>query len=104
MTTSPFVKHSLNNHYNIDPDTNFIRIIYQHGPTDSWKVAPLITRAVKGSSFAIVMSLDSDANKFVSRIYYQDPELCLREHYYSHLGTTDQRALGEEISRLMSIH
>ena len=80
-------------------------MVYQCAPANSWKGAQLpIARAVKGSSFAIVRSPDTDANKIVSRIYYQDPELCLRERYYTHLGTTaDQWVLGEKISRLISI-
>ena len=81
-------------------------MVYQRGPANPWKGARLpIARAVKGSSFTVVRSLDSDTKKLVSRIYYQDPELCLKERYYSPLGTTtDQWVLGEEISRLTSIH
>ena len=86
----PFIKDPLNNYLNIDPYTNFIRMVYQCGPTNRWKEAPPIAKAVKGSSFAVIRSPDSDANKIVSRIYYQDLELCLREHFYNHLGTTAQ--------------
>ena len=90
-----FVKDPLNNCLNIDPNTNFIRMVYQRGPANPWKEAPPIVKAVKGSSFAVVRSPDSDAKKIVSRIYYQDPELCLKECYYSPLDTTDQWVFGE---------
>ena len=91
----PFVKDPLNNYLNIDPNTNFIRMVYQCGPANRWKEASLIARAVKGSSFAVVRSPESDANKILSRIYYQDPDLCLKEYYYSSLDTTDQLVPGE---------
>jgi hypothetical protein len=90
-----FVKDPLNNDLNIDPNTNFIRMVYQRGPANPWKEAQPIARAIKGSSFAVVRSPDSDANKIVSRIYYQDPELSLRERYSNHLGTIDQWVAGE---------
>jgi hypothetical protein len=92
---TPFVTDPLNNYLNIDPNSNFIRMVYQCGPTNRWKQAPHIARAVKGSSFAVVRSPDSDANKIVSRIYYQDRELCLSERCYNHLGTTDQWVASE---------
>jgi len=91
----PWVKDPLNNYLNIDPNTNFIRMVYQCNPTNRWKEAPPIAKAVKGSSFAIVRSPDSDLNKIVSRIYYQDAELCLREHCYNHSRYTDQWVPGE---------
>jgi len=91
----PFVKGQLNDSLNVDPNTHFIRMVYQRGPANAWKETPPIARAVKGSSFAVVRSPDSDTNNIVSRIYYQDPELCLREHYYSHLGTTGPWVPGE---------
>jgi hypothetical protein len=100
----PFIEDSLNNYFNIDPSTNFIRMVNQRGPTNTWKEALPITNAVKGSSFAVVRSPDSDANKIVSRIYYQDPELRLRERYCNHLGTTDQWVLGEQSYWIISIH
>jgi len=90
-----FVKDPLNNYLNTDPNTNFIRMISQHGPTNPWKEAPPIVKAVKGSSFAVVRSPNLDANKIVSRMYYQDPELCLKECYYSPLGSKDQWVGGE---------
>ena len=91
----PFVKDPLNNYLNIDPNTNFIRMVYQCGPANAWKEAPPIARAIKGSSLAVIRSPDSGAKKIMSHIYYQDPELCLRERYYNHLGTTDQWLAGE---------
>ena len=91
------VKGPLNNYYNIDPDTDFIRMVNQRGPTKPWKVALPIVRAVKGSKFAIIRD---PTNKRVSRIYYQDPELHLRESYYDHVGTMGQWIFGEHIPKL----
>jgi len=92
-----FVKDPLNHYLNVDPDADLIRMIYKHGPTKPWKeVAVPIATAVKGSSFAIIRK--PDTNRLVSRIYYQDPELCLRERCYDHLGTAKQWALGEQSS------
>ena len=99
-----FVKDPLNNDFNIDPSTNFIRMISQHGPANPWKEAPPIIKAVKGSRFAVVRSPNLDANKIVSCIYYQDPELYLKECYYSPLGTTDQWVAGELSQRIISIY
>ena len=93
--TISFIKDPLNNHLNIDPNTNFIRMVYQCGPANPWMEAPPITKAVNGSSFAVVRSSDLDAKQIVARIYYQDHELCLKECYYSPLGTTDQWVFGE---------
>jgi hypothetical protein len=94
----PFIKDPLNKYLNTDRNTNFIRMVYQRGAANPWKEAPPIAKAVKGSSFAVVRSPDSYANKIVSRIYYQDPELSLRERYckLNHVvGTTDQWVAGE---------
>ena len=92
----PFIKDPLDNYLKIDPNTNFIRTVYQCSPT-RWKEASPIARAVKGSSFAVVMSPESDANKIVSCIYYQDLELCLRECYYNHLGIRRHWVFGEQV-------
>ena len=70
-------------------------MVYRCNPTNQWKEALPIAKAVKGSSFAVVRSPDSDVNKIVSRIYYQDLELCLREHCYNHSDTMDQWVPGE---------
>jgi len=93
----PFVKDPLNNYLNIDPNTGFIRTVNQRGSTKPWKEALPIAKAVKGSSFAIIRD---PTNKVVSRIYYQDPELHLRELCYDHLGNTDQGVLGEQVPKL----
>jgi hypothetical protein len=98
----PFSKDLLNHYLNVDPDTSLIRMVYKRGPTKPWEEALPISTAVKGSSFAIIR--DPDTNRLVSRIYYQDPELRLRECCYDHLGTAGQWALGEQNSRFMSIH
>ena len=78
-------------------------MVYQSGPTQPWfQDALSIAKAVKGSSFSVIR--DPDANKIVSRIYYQDPKLRLRERYYDHLGSMDQWALGEQSSQLDYIY
>ena len=84
--------YRLNTYLNIDPNTNFIRMVYQRGPANPWKKAPPIVKAVKGSSFAVVKPHNLDASKMVSRIYYQDPELYLKECYYT---PSDQWVAGE---------
>jgi len=100
--TTSFSKDPPNNYLNIDPDIGLIRMVNRSGPTNAWKEAPSIAMAVKGSSFAIIRK--PEANKLVSRIYYQDPELRLRECCYDHLGTADEWTIGEQSSRFMSIH
>ena len=93
----PFIKGPLNNYLNIDPNTDFIQMVYQRGPMKSWKKSLPITSAVKGSSFSIIRDL---TNKQVSRIYYQDPEWHLRECCYDHLGTMGKWVLGEQVPEL----
>jgi len=69
-----------------------------------WNEALPFAKAVKGSSFAIIRD---PTNKRVSRIYYQDPELHLRECCYHHLGTMGQWVFGEQVPKLcpsMSVH
>jgi len=93
----PFVKDPLDNYLNIDPNTDFIRMVNKRGPTKPWKEGLPITRAVKGSSFAIIRD---PTNKRVSRIYSQDPKLHLRECYYDHLGTMGHWVFGEQVPEL----
>lgn len=69
-------------------------MVYKRGLTKAWEKALPVATVVKGSSFAIISQ--SDNNKLISRIYYQDPELRLKECCYDHLGTTDQWSLGEQ--------
>lgn len=69
---------------------------------EAWKEAPSVAMAIKGSSFAVIRK--PQANKLVSHIYYQDPELRLRECCYDHLGTANKWTIGEQCSRFMSIH
>lgn len=90
----------LNRYLIIDPKTDLIRVLHQRGTSTSWDERPDITKAVKGSSFAVVRCPDSDPNKIVSRIYYQDPDLYLRERYYDHLSTPAQWILGEQVPGL----
>ena len=87
-----FGKHPQNNSLKIDPNTNFIRMVNQCGSSQPWKEALPIAKAVRSSSFAIIRD---PTNKLVSRIYYQDPELHLKELCYDHLGNTDQGVFGE---------
>jgi len=75
-------------------------MVYKRGIMKAWEEALSVAMAVKGSSFAIIGQ--SDNNKLISRIYYQDPELRLRECRYDHLGTTNQWSLGEQSPYLMS--
>lgn len=88
---------SLNNYSNVDLETDFIRMAYGSALGGPWKPRPPITRALKGSTFAVVYFPDADGLT-VPHIYYQDPELRLREHcYYFHKATWGH---GVQISEL----
>ena len=80
----------------LDPKTDFIQKAYglQFGddPKKRWEVSPPITRAVAGSSIAAVILCDANG-RHGTHIYYQDPELYLREHYFDR--SLDQWLLGE---------
>ena len=60
------------------------------------------------SSMCVIVAATSEragstSNKesiLVSRIYYQDPELHLRELCYDHSGNTEQWILGEQVLEL----
>ncbi|KIM47250.1 hypothetical protein M413DRAFT_7795 [Hebeloma cylindrosporum] len=80
--------------YYQDINTDLIRVLYQLGSSTSWNEGPEIAMAVKGSGLAVVKCPESDANKIISRIYYQDPDLYLRERYFDHLGSLGQWVLG----------
>jgi hypothetical protein len=86
-----------NNDLKLDPNTNFIQIVYEDGPRKLWKIGRPITRAVNGSSIAVVKCFD-DNRQIYSRIYYQDPELHLKERYYD--SSTRQWVLGEQVPKL----
>jgi hypothetical protein len=92
-----FGKHPQNNSLKIDPNTDFMRAVNQRGSTQPWKEALPIAKALRGSSFAIVKD---PTIKLVSRIYYQDPELHLKELCYDHSGNTEQWVLGEQVLEL----
>ena len=92
------IKHPQNNYLKIDPDTDYIRMVYQYGPTKSWKEAPPIVRAVKDSSFSIIRD---PTDQRVSRVYYQDHELHLREFCYNLAGTSGRGTwdFGEQVPK-----
>ena len=92
-----FRKHPQHNSLKIDLNTDFIRMAYLRGPTKRWKEAQPIIKAVKGSSFAIIID---PTIKQVSHIYYQDPELHLKECYYDHLDTMRKWDLGKQVPKL----
>lgn len=58
-------------------------MVHQLGPTEEWNTHPPITQAVAGSSIAVVGFFDPNG-QYVPRVYYQDPELRLREHWFDH--------------------
>ncbi|KIM36576.1 hypothetical protein M413DRAFT_424693 [Hebeloma cylindrosporum] len=66
-----------------DPNTGFIQSVSEDGHLKRWTIGSPITRAVMGSSIAIVLYFDATGQS-IPRLYYQDPELYLREHYYDH--------------------
>ena len=55
----------------------------EDGLPKRWTTSPPIARAVMDSSIAIVLYFDA-TGQAVPHLYYQDPELYLREHYYDH--------------------
>ncbi|KIM47266.1 hypothetical protein M413DRAFT_7801 [Hebeloma cylindrosporum] len=65
--------------YYQEPTTDFIRMVSHSDSTKVWTDCPRIAKAAKNSSFAVVKCPNT---KLVSRIYYQDPELHLRERHY----------------------
>ncbi|KIM47269.1 hypothetical protein M413DRAFT_271918 [Hebeloma cylindrosporum] len=67
--------------YYQDPDSDFIRPLGQNGETKDWGQGPTITKALKGTYIAAVRCFDSNGLAH-SRIYYQGPELHLREYYF----------------------
>jgi hypothetical protein len=67
-------------------------MVDQQGPTKEWNTHLPITEAVAGSSLAIVGFFNPD-RQYVPRVYYQDPELRLREHWFDH--STAQWVVGE---------
>ena len=64
-----------------------------------WKEALPITKAVKGSSFAIIKH---PTDKQVSSIYYQDPELHLRDRHRDYSDDLNHSvwALDEQVPEL----
>jgi len=72
-------------------------MVYQYRPAKPWKEAPPIVRAVKGSSLAITRD---PTDQQVSRVYYQDHKLHLREFCYDVLGTRDTWSFGEQVPKL----
>jgi hypothetical protein len=86
----------VNNDLKLDPNTNFIQTVYEDGPMKQWKIGRPIVRALTGSSIAVVKCFD-DNGQVYSRIYYQDPELYLRERYYN--NSTHQGVLGEQVPK-----
>ena len=73
----------LNNYLKIDPKTDFIQMVTQEGAKKQWDTHTPITQAVAGSSIAVVGFFGPNG-QYVPRIYYQDPELRLREHWFDH--------------------
>lgn len=55
-----------------------IRQSFQFDPDPLWKRNMIITRAVKDSSIAVVDWVDTNGLRHIS-LFYQDPELCLKE-------------------------
>lgn len=68
-------------------------MVDQQGPTKEWNVnPPITTQAVVGSSIAVIGFFDPNRLS-VLRVYYQDPELRLRERCFNH--STSQWVIGE---------
>ena len=89
----------MNNYLKTDPITGFIQTVSEGGVPKQWTTNSSITRAVMDSSIAIVLYIDATSLQAIPRLYYQDPELYLREHYYDY--SMREWVLGEQI--LMTI-
>jgi hypothetical protein len=95
-TTIP-INVLLNNYLKTDPSTGFIHSVSEDGLPKQWTTSSSITKAVMDSSIAIVLYSNA-TGQTGPRLYYQDPELYLREHYYDH--SMQEWALGEQIFEL----
>ncbi|KIM47249.1 hypothetical protein M413DRAFT_7794 [Hebeloma cylindrosporum] len=65
------------------PKTDFINMVAQEGPTKEWDSHPPITLALPGTGIAVV-GFVNPTGQYALRVYYQDPELYLREHWFDH--------------------
>jgi hypothetical protein len=74
----PFINDLSHNYLRVDPDSDFIRILWRHVLKNDWQQGPTITKALKGTKIAIVQSPDS----LYHRLYYQGPLLHLSEYYF----------------------
>lgn len=96
LNESPSDAVPQNNYLKLDPRTNFIQKAYGLHFGDvfkkRWEISPPITRAIPGSSIAAVILCDANG-QHGTHIYYQDPELYLREHYFDR--SVDRWVLGE---------
>jgi len=84
----------------LDPNDGFIRILRKSGTTGEWRKYPTeVAKAVKGSSIAVIMDTNGPVRYWV---YYQDPELRLRENYSN--PSASQWLPGKQSSWLISMH
>ena len=61
-------------------------MLRESGTTGEWReYAAKVAKAVKGSSIAVIIG------PVRYRVYYQDPELCLRENYHDSTSTTTRQ-------------
>ena len=65
----------------IDPNDYSIQGVLQRNDTTTWLKCGAFKKAVQGSSIASVAWVDANGLHHAS-IFYQDPELRLREHSY----------------------
>jgi len=73
------------NIWRLDPNDGFIRTLSQAGPTGEWRTdLDKVAKALKGSSIVVIMDDDGPVRY---RVFYQDPELYLREHFRIHSST-----------------
>jgi hypothetical protein len=73
--------------------------VRKSGPTGEWRNDPAkVARAVNASSIVAIMDVNGPDRY---RVYYQDPELHLKECYYN--TSASRWVAGEQSSRVMSI-
>ena len=83
----------------LDPKTDDLRTLSRFDPTASdswtWNYGMPNIQAAKGTSIAAIWHFDAYYNGYSFRVYYQDPELYLRECFVDR--STFRWVFGEQI-------
>jgi hypothetical protein len=97
----PIIKNSSTDCLAIDQHNDFIRQLNRRCADWSWRQSSsdtLVTKALKGSSIA---ALSLSSREAPSRhVFYQDPNLHVRDHYTDPSRKGDEWILGERVLAL----